>query len=231
MPQDSIIIAIDGLSASGKGTLAKRLAARLGFAYLDTGLLYRAAGLMAKEAGADLNDLSTVAAFVNHMDLRQLLDRLSDPALRGEKASQAASKVGPCAALRAALLQFQRDFGHSPPACFPDSNVRGAVLDGRDIGTVVLPQAKVKFFVTAEAKVRAHRRFLELQQTGKCVTERQVLDDMRERDKRDQERQLAPTKPADDAMTLDTTEMTADQAFEAALAYVLERVGDQLGLA
>jgi cytidylate kinase len=211
----SPIIAIDGLSASGKGTIAKRLAAHLDYAYLDTGLLYRASGMMAKETGVSLDDMAALATFAKNLDLSALVKRLDDPALRGDEAAMAASKIGPCAALRAALLKFQQDFAHNPP----DSK-KGVVLDGRDIGTVIVPDAKVKIFVTASVETRTKRRFLELQAKNIHVTESEVLADMRARDERDQTRAAAPAKPAPDAVILDTTTMNADEAFAAALGIV-----------
>ena len=213
------IIAIDGLSASGKGTLAKRLAARLDFAFLDTGLLYRAAGMMAKEACVPLDDMGALAAFTQKLDMKALVARLDDPALRGGGAAQAASRVGPCAPLRSTLLKFQQDFAYNPPG-----GKKGAVLDGRDIGTVITPEAPVKIFVTASAEARAMRRFKELQGRGEDVSESAVLADMRARDERDQTRATAPAKPAPDAIMLDTTNMNADEAFAAALAIVEERL-------
>ncbi len=219
MTSSSTIIAIDGLSASGKGTLAKRLAAHLGYAYLDTGLLYRAAGMMAKEAGVPLDDMSGLAAYAGRMDVKALIDRLNDEALRGDEAAHAASKVGPVKEIRAALLKFQQDFAHHPPG-----GEKGAVLDGRDIGTIIAPEAPVKIFVTASVETRAKRRFLELQGRGIGATEAEVLADMRARDERDQTRATAPAKPADDAVILDTTSMNADQAFEAALAIVKDKL-------
>ncbi|MDD5587255.1 MAG: (d)CMP kinase [Alphaproteobacteria bacterium] len=213
------IIAIDGLSASGKGTLARRVAEKLDFAWLDTGLLYRAAGLMALEAGASLDDMEALEAFAKRLNLKIFAARLDDPALRGDEAAQAASKVGACAPLRAALLKFQQDFAHHPP-----DGKEGAVLDGRDIGTVVVPEAPVKIFVTAGVETRAKRRFKELRERGEDVSESAVLADMRARDERDQTRATAPAKPAPDAVVLDTTSMNADEAFAAVLAIVEEKL-------
>jgi CMP/dCMP kinase len=213
------VIAIDGLSASGKGTLARRLAGKLDFAWLDTGLLYRAAGLMALEAGAPLDDMEALTAFANKLNIKAFVARLDDPLLRGDEAAQAASKVSVCAPLRSALLKFQQDFAHHPP-----DGKEGAVLDGRDIGTVVVPKAQVKIFVTADVETRARRRFKELRAQGEDVSESAVLADMRARDERDQTRATAPAKPADDAFILDTTSMNADEAFAAALAIVQEKL-------
>jgi CMP/dCMP kinase len=226
MTTESIIIAIDGLSASGKGTVARRVAERLGFAYLDTGLLYRAAGMMAKEAGVSLDDMTALDDYAGRIDMKALVARLGDPALRGDEAAQAASKVGPCQAIRAILLKLQKDFAHQPP-----EGEKGAVLDGRDIGTVIAPLAPVKIFVTASVEVRAKRRFKELRDfkvlrgNGQNVTEAAVLADMRARDERDTTREAAPAKPAPDAVMLDTTDMNADEAFEAALGIVKKKLG------
>jgi CMP/dCMP kinase len=209
------MIAIDGLSASGKGTLAKRVAAHLDFAYLDPGLIYRAAGMMAKEAGVSLDDLAALADYASRINLDELVRRLDDPALRSDEAAQAASKVGPCAPLRSALLKFQQDFARKPPG-----GKKGAVLDGRDIGTIVVPEALVKIFVTAAVETRANRRFKELQAKGENVTEAAVLAAMRARDERDQTRATAPAKPAPDAIMLDTTNMNAEEVFAAAFAIV-----------
>jgi cytidylate kinase len=213
------IIAIDGPSASGKGTLARRLAERLDFALLDTGLLYRASGMMAKEAGVSLDDMAALAEFAKRLDMKAFVARLDDPALREEEAAQAASKVGPSALLRTALLKFQQDFAHNPPG-----GKKGSVLDGRDIGTVVVPDATVKIFVTADVETRAMRRFNELRTKGIHVTEAAVLADMRARDERDRTRATAPAIPAPDAVMLDTTNMNADEAFAACLAIVAEKL-------
>lgn len=202
------IIAIDGPSASGKGTVARRLAAHFDFAYLDTGLLYRAVGMAVLSAGGDPADpaqAERAAQMLNPL-------ALDDAALRDDIASLAASKVAMHPGVRAALLQFQRDFAAHPPG-----GKKGAVLDGRDIGTVIAPDAPVKIYVTASAEARADRRFKELQARGEHATYAAVLADMKERDARDASRSVAPAKPAADAVILDTSKMTADEAFAAAL--------------
>jgi cytidylate kinase len=208
MPNTPPIIAIDGPSASGKGTIAKRLAAHFGFAHLDTGLLYRAVGLAVLKAGGDPSNAEAATKAAQVLDYGSL----GDPALRDDAAAVAASKVGPIPGVRAALLQFQRDFCAHPPGGRP-----GAVLDGRDIGTIIAPQAPIKIYVTASTEARAQRRFKELQGRGESVTYAAVLTDMQARDARDAERALAPAKPAPDAVILDTTQMTADEVFVAAL--------------
>jgi len=207
-----LVIAIDGPSASGKGTIAKKLAAHFDFAHLDTGLLYRAVGLAVLRQKGDPADpvLAEKAALV--LDSAQIMDLANDVDLRGDEASLAASKVAAIPAVRAALLKFQRDFCVLPP-----KSRKGAVLDGRDIGTIIAPDAAVKIFVTASAEARAERRFKELQARGQDATYAAVLADMKERDRRDAERSIAPTKPAFGAVVLDTTKLNAEQAFAEAL--------------
>jgi cytidylate kinase len=205
-----MIIAVDGPAASGKGTLARRLAAHFGLNYLDTGLIYRAVGLSVLRAGDDPGDAKAAEAAAQKLDP----DTLSDPALRGEAAGAAASKVGAIPGVRAALLDFQRAFAQRPP---------GAVLDGRDIGTVVCPQADAKLFVTASPEVRAERRLKELLDNGVSVIRERVLRDMRERDARDSARSVAPLVPAVDAVVLDTSAMDADAAFAAAVDIISQR--------
>ncbi|GAB6051793.1 (d)CMP kinase [Magnetospira thiophila] len=209
-----MIIAIDGPAAAGKGTLARRLAAHLGYAYLDTGLLYRATGWKVLQGGGDPED---VAAATRAAEALDPID-LDNPDLRSDAAAQAASKVSAVPGVRAALLQFQRDFAHRPPHGAP-----GAVLDGRDIGTVVCPGALAKLFVTAAVEVRAERRLKELLERGIEAIPARVLEDMKERDARDSSRADAPLKPADDAMRLDTSDLDADTVFAQALAYVHSR--------
>ncbi|MBI2242312.1 MAG: (d)CMP kinase [Magnetospirillum gryphiswaldense] len=206
----SKIIAIDGPAAAGKGTLARRVAAELGFDYLDTGLIYRAVGMNVDRAGFDPADPARAGEAARDL---QPEDLQADD-LRGDDAAQAASKVAVIPEVRAALLDFQRRFAAHPPGG------KGAVLDGRDIGTVVCPEAGIKLYVTASAETRAGRRFLELQSKGVDTTFDKVLTEMRERDERDSSRAVAPLKPADDAHILDTSEMGADQAFDAAIAFI-----------
>ena len=204
-----MIIAVDGPAAAGKGTLARRLALALNLAYLDTGALYRAVGLSVLRAGGDPADEAAAVEAAENLD-RSILD---DPELRGDAAAGAASKVAAIPAVRQVLLAFQRDLAANPPA-----GKRGAILDGRDIGTVVCPMADVKIFVTASAEVRAERRLKELQARGIEAIYADVLQDMKERDARDQARAVAPLVPAEDATILDTTDLDADDAFEQALA-------------
>ena len=207
-----MIIAIDGPAASGKGTLAKRIADRLGFAHLDTGLLYRA---VARDMGArnlDPDDEEAAARVALALDLASL----DDPTLRSPGFGEAASMVAKLPAVRAALLNLQRNFARQPP---------GAVLDGRDIGTVVCPGADVKIYVTASAEVRAERRFRERMARGERAVLATVLADIRRRDERDAGRDAAPMRPASDAFLLDTSNLDIEAAFEKALAVISRKVG------
>jgi cytidylate kinase len=206
------VIAIDGPSASGKGTIAKKLAAHFDFAHLDTGLLYRAVGLAVLRKKGDPADPVLAEKAALALNSSEVMGLANDADLRGDEASLAASKVATIPAVRAALLKFQRDFCSSPP-----KGKKGAVLDGRDIGTIIAPDASVKIFVTASADARAERRFKELQARGQDATYASVLADMKERDARDAERFIAPTKPAPGAVVLDTTNLNAEQAFAEAL--------------
>ncbi len=200
----SFTIAIDGPAASGKGTIARALAARFDFAHLDTGLLYRAVARR-HLAGEDPVDAAKA--------LRR--EDLEGDDLRGAEVAQAASRVAALPEVRSALVDFQRAFA---------SRAGGAVLDGRDIGTVICPDAPVKLYVTASDAVRAHRRWLELSAKGDTRSEAEVLAELRERDARDQARASAPLKPAEDAITLDTTELSIEDALAKAVALVAGRL-------
>jgi cytidylate kinase len=204
------VIAIDGPAASGKGTLARRIAQALGFAHLDTGRLYRAVGLAVLKRGEDPADPAAAQRAVEALDL----SLLEDPELRTDRTGGAASKVAAIQAVRDALLDFQRSFAAHPPGG------KGAVLDGRDIGTVICPEAAVKLFVTAGPEIRAKRRFLELQSQGSTRTEEQVLTDIRTRDARDSGRAVAPLRQAADATLLDTTHLDIETAVARALEIV-----------
>jgi cytidylate kinase len=219
-PPSPLIVAVDGPSASGKGTIAKKLAAQFGFAYLDTGALYRAVGLAVLRAGLSPADAEASVSIARNLPAEELFRLTADPDLRTEACSAAASQVAALPEVRASLLRFQRDFCTNPPG-----GLKGAVLDGRDIGTVIAPQAQAKLFVTASPEKRAERRFKELRARGENVTEARVLEDMRARDRRDAERDAAPAKPAADAVLLDTSALTADAAFEAARALVEAKIG------
>ncbi len=205
-----MIIAIDGPAASGKGTLGKRLATHYGLRHLDTGLLYRAVAKALLDAGHSPNNQARAVAAADAIDPASF----DEGALKSHAVGEAASLVSAIPDVRAALLAFQRSFAARPP---------GAVLDGRDIGTVICPNADVKIFVTATAQVRAHRRLLEFQRRGEPVDEAAVLADILRRDERDMSRAAAPLKQAADAHMLDTTELNADAAFAQA-AELVERV-------
>lgn len=204
------VIAIDGPAAAGKGTLARRVAAATGLPYLDTGLLYRAVGRKAAALHEDLAD--PMAAEASALSL--LPEDLLRPDLRGPAADAAAAAVAAIPAVRRALLDFQRRFAAA----------RGAVLDGRDIGTVIFPAAPVKLFVTASLAARARRRYRELQERAVAATLAQVEADMAARDRQDAERAAAPLRPADDAVILDTTDLDADAAFARAMEIVRARL-------
>jgi len=204
-----MIIAVDGLAASGKGTIAKALAAHYGLPHLDTGLLYRAVGIAVLRAGGDPSDEGE--AF-HACGFDEAL--LTDPGLKSEAAGRAASIVSAHPSVRAALLERQRDFARQPG---------GAVLDGRDIGTVIAPEAEAKLFVTAAPEVRARRRFEELKRMGLSVTYEHVLGDIRARDERDSGRGIAPLKQADDASLLDTSALDVAAAVATAIGLVEQR--------
>ena len=206
-----MIIAIDGPAAAGKGTLARRLAAHFDLAYLDTGLIYRAVGKKVVDSGADPED---VAAAESQARSLAAADLQSD-GLRTDEVAQVASIVSALPGVRAALLVFQRDF-----AAYPPNRKTGAVLDGRDIGTVVCPDADVKLFVSASVEVRAERRLKELQDRGLEAIYARVLEDMNERDARDSLRAASPLEQATDAYQLDTSTLDVDQVFAKALEYV-----------
>lgn len=206
-----MIIAIDGPAAAGKGTLARAIADKFSFAYLDTGSLYRAVAHAVLLAGAEPTDEAVAIKAAQNLDVAQI-----DPvAIRTPDVAAAASVVAAMVPVRAAILQFQRKFAQTPP-----NNAKGAVLDGRDIGTVVCPEADAKLFVSARAEIRAHRRWLELKGSGSELSEAQVLADVSERDRRDQERAHSPLKPAQDAYLLDTSDLSIETAFEQALAFI-----------
>ncbi|HEV7371410.1 d(CMP) kinase [Arenibaculum sp.] len=213
------VIAIDGTAASGKGTVARRVAEALGFDHLDTGALYRAVGLAVLRSGGDPGDAAAAARAAQSLRPGDIGGLIGDPALRSETTGSAASKVAVVPAVREALLDFQRGFAGHPP------RGRGAVLDGRDIGTVVCPDAAAKLFVTADVEVRAERRLKELLGRGAPAIYAAVLEDMRERDARDSQRAVAPLRPAADAFLLDTSSLDADQAFEAAMSFIRTKAG------
>lgn len=215
-----LIIAIDGTAASGKGTLAKALAEKLGFAHMDTGALYRLVALSMLENNQNSDDIEAASAAASALKNNFKPDDTNNPELRTDRVSQMTSKISAIPEVRAEILDLQREFSINPPALPDGTPAQGAILDGRDIGTVVCPEAPVKFFVTADTEIRAQRRYKELQSKGFSVKYEPVLADMRERDARDAGRKTAPMKPADDAVTLDTSHMTIDQVIETALSHI-----------
>lgn len=202
-----LLIAIDGPAAAGKGTLAQGLATRLGLPYLDTGLLYRAIGKLMQIAGLDLDDATAATKVAEQLEPADL----QRPDLRGREAGELASRVAVHPGVRAALVAFQRDFAHGPS---------GAVLDGRDIGTVICPDADIKLYVTASAEVRARRRTDELLAKGRAVDYEAILAEVKARDARDSGRAEAPLRPADDAIVIDTSSLGPVEVLSAALAVV-----------
>lgn len=220
------VIALDGPAAAGKGTLAKRLAAHYNLAYLDTGSLYRAVGLAVLRQGKDPTDAAAATAAAQTL----AHDLLSDPDLRSAAAGDASSKVAAIPGVRAALFDWQRRFAADPQPAADGSPRSGSVLDGRDIGTVICPEAEVKIYVTASAEARANRRLKELQARGEEAIYARVLEDIRARDARDAARADAPMKPADDAVHLDTSDLDIDQVFAKAKAIVDERLKPSSGL-
>jgi cytidylate kinase len=207
-----IVIAVDGPAASGKGTIAKALGQQFGLPHLDTGALYRAVALAAGRAGVALDEEPRVAALAAGFPDALL----ADPCIRARETAEAASRVSAIPAVRAALLARQRAFAAQPG---------GAVLDGRDIGTVIAPDAAAKLFVTARPEIRARRRFLELAGAGLAVTEAAILEDIRARDARDSGRSAAPLRQAADADLLDTSDMGIAAAVERAVELVSRRLG------
>jgi cytidylate kinase len=203
-----MIIAIDGAAGTGKGTLAKRLAAHLKLAHLDTGALYRAVGLSVLNRGGDPTDADLAAETARNLDISVL----DSPELRTETTGAAASKVAAIPAVREALFDFQRRFATSPPG-----GLGGAVLDGRDVGTVICPDADAKLFLDANLDERAGRRVKELRERGLPAISSAVRQEMQDRDARDASRAIAPLKPADDAFILDTSDLDADAVFDRAL--------------
>jgi cytidylate kinase len=202
-----MIIAIDGPAASGKGTLAKRLAQHYGYHHLDTGVIYRAVAYALMRDAADLSDETLAVAAALGLDPQ----KFDDPVLKSQKVGEGASVVSAMARVREVLVDFQRQFAASPP---------GAVLDGRDIGTVICPDADVKIFVVADPKVRAQRRTLEARARGEAADEAAVLEDIIKRDERDRNRSVAPLKQAKDAYLLDNTNLDIEAGVRAAIDIV-----------
>jgi cytidylate kinase len=209
-PKKALVIAVDGPAASGKGTIARALAGHFGLPHMDTGMLYRQVALNLWRWGGDPSSEFEALRACHELGVDH-----DDPELRSEPVSRIASAVSAYAGVRAALLERQQDFA---------GQAGGAVLDGRDIGTVIAPHADVKLFVTASPEVRAKRRMGELLSRGMPSRYDDVLLDIRTRDERDSHRDIAPLKPADDAITLDTTDLNAEQAIAEAIRLIEERM-------
>ena len=217
-----IVIAVDGPAASGKGTLAKKLAERLGYAFLDTGALYRAVALATIEIGGNPSKFSDVQPALRIIKRNLTPELLANPALRSHEVSEASSQIAAIPEVRLELLDYQREFANNPPG-----NVGGAVLDGRDIGTVICPEADIKFFVTADVEERAKRRHAELQSSGNGLSYEQILEDLKTRDARDSAREAAPAVAAKDAYILDTTSLSPVQTVDEAIAVIRSKFIEQ----
>jgi len=217
-----MIITIDGPAAAGKGTLAAYLADKYHCAYFDTGMVYRAVGLQMVLEKLDIHNEEQAAKIATALTFVKMMELSKHPDFRSDTGGQAASVVSAHPAVRAALLKMQQDFATHPT--FADgSAAEGVIYDGRDTGTVVCPQADIKFFITAGAEVRAMRRFKEFQQKGIETTYEKVLEDMIARDKRDSERATAPLKPAEDALILDTSLLNAGEVAKHAVDYIQQK--------
>ncbi len=213
------VIAVDGPAAAGKGTLARRLADQFGYAHLDTGKLYRAVALDLIAKGMSLEDMDQATAAARTLTPDRLADGLLGASdLTREDVGEGASIIARFQPVRDALFTLQRDFATHPP-----KGAGGAVLDGRDIGTVICPEAAVKFFITASPEARADRRYKELLDRGEASIHAQILEDIVARDRRDATRAVAPTRAADDAIEIDTSDLDADAVYAAALAVISAR--------
>ena len=223
MSASCVIVAVDGPSGSGKGTACRRLARQFGFAYLDSGAIYRLVGLAALQQKMGFEDSESIAALAKDMQVRfdhgdaqevWLNDQPVGQSLRTEQTADAASRVAAMPRVREAVLQLQRDFAQPP----------GLVADGRDMGTVVFPKAPLKFFLTASAEERARRRYQQLRQSGESAKMADLLRDIQKRDERDRNRAVAPLKPAADAHVLDSTDLNIDQV----VAFIADHIANWL---
>lgn len=207
-----MIITIDGPAAAGKGTLASAIAAKYKFAYFDTGMVYRAVGLLMILNNKDLSDEKSAIDFASYLTFPQMMELAKNPEFRSAKGGQAASIVSAIKGVRSALLSMQQNFALNP--VFADgSKANGVVYDGRDTGTVVCPNADLKLFITASPEVRAKRRYDEFLQKGMSAVYEEVLADIKARDERDSNRSTAPLKPADDAIIIDTSDLNIAEVF------------------
>ena len=218
-----MIITVDGPAAAGKGTLSQKLADKYGLAYFDTGMVYRAVGLMMLKQAKDLSDAVAAEKMATQLTFATMMDLSKDKDFRSSIGGQAASIVSSYSGVRSQLLDMQRNFAKKPT--FADgTTANGVIYDGRDTGTVICPHADVKFFITASSEVRAKRRYDEFMQKGMDVKYEDVLKDVKARDERDANRQDAPMKPAEDAIILDTSDLSIDEVFQKAVAIIEEKL-------
>ncbi len=218
-----MIITVDGPAAAGKGTLSQKLADRYDLAYFDTGMVYRAVGLMMLKQAKNLGDAVAAEKMAAQLTFSAMMDLSKDKDFRSSIGGQAASIVSSYSGVRSQLLDMQRNFAKNPT--FADGAVaKGVIYDGRDTGTVICPHADVKFFITASSEVRAKRRYDEFVQKGMNAKYEDVLKDVRARDERDASRQDAPMKPAEDAIILDTSALSIDEVFQKAVAIIEEKL-------
>ncbi len=218
-----MIITVDGPAAAGKGTLSQKLADKYNLAYFDTGMIYRAVGLMMLQNSFDLNDVASAENMAAQLSFSKMLELSKDKDFRSAVGGKAASVVSSYSGVRARLLDMQRNFAKNP--LFADGKpASGVIYDGRDTGTVVCPHADVKFFITASPEVRAQRRYDEFLQRGGDMSFQEVLKDVIARDERDANRKDAPMIPAEDAILLDTSAMSIDEVFQKAVAFIEEKL-------
>ena len=218
-----MIITVDGPAAAGKGTLSQKLADKYGLAYFDTGMVYRAVGLMMLKQSLDLNDADLAKKMAEQLTFAKMMDLSLDKEFRSSVGGQAASIVSSYSGVRSQLLDMQRNFAKNPT--FADGTpANGVIYDGRDTGTVICPHANIKFFITASSEVRAKRRYDEFVQKGMNVQLDDVLKDVKARDERDANRKDAPMKPADDAIILDTSDLSIEEVFQKAVAFIEEKL-------
>lgn len=218
-----MIITVDGPAAAGKGTLSQQLAKRYGLAYFDTGMVYRAVGLLMLLNDRDLADTLTAEEEAGNLSFVKMMELSKNPEFRSSRGGQTASIVSSYSGVRAKLLDMQRNFAKNP--VFADgSRANGVIYDGRDTGTVICPQADIKFFVTATPEVRAKRRYDEFIAKGMSANYEDVLVDVKARDERDANRKDAPMKPADDAIILDTTDMGIEDVYNKVVQIIDERM-------
>lgn len=214
-----MIITVDGPAAAGKGTLSQKLAEKYMLAYFDTGMVYRAVGLVLLHSGTDLSDVKAAEKAAENLTFRQMMTLSKDKDFRSAEGGQAASIVSSYPGVRSRLLDMQRNFANNP--VYADGTpAKGVIYDGRDTGTVVCPQADIKLFVTASSEVRAMRRYKEFIAKGMAADYEKVLADVKARDERDANRKDAPMKPAEDAIILDTSEMTIEDVYQKAVEIV-----------